>query len=196
MNSFDRRAVLSGGAAAVLAAAAPAWAKLATGDISIGRPDAKVKIVEYASASCPHCARFHNDVFPAIKAKYIDTGKVQLALREILTEPATIAAAGFLMARCRGPSRYFSTLQVVFKQQREMFKAGGVIRVGEAAGLSKKSIEACVSDEAGLAAANASTERAAEAGVVMTPTFFLNGQKAYDGVWPIAEMSAAIDAAL
>ena len=196
MNPFDRRAVLTGGAAAVLASAAPAWAKLATGDISIGRPNAKVKIVEYASASCPHCARFHNDVFPAIKAKYIDTGKVQLTLREILTEPATIAAAGFLMARCRGPSRYFPTLQVVFKQQREMFKAGGMVRVGQAAGLSKKQVEACVSDEAGLAAANASTERAGAAGVVMTPTFFLNGQKAYEGVWPLAEMSAAIDAAL
>jgi protein-disulfide isomerase len=196
MKSFDRRAVLAGGAAACLASAAPAWAGLATGDISIGRPDAKVKIVEYASASCPHCARFHNDVFPAIKKKYIDTGKVQLTLREILTQPATIAAAGFLIARCRGPSHYFPTLQVVFKQQREMFKAGGVIRVGQAAGLSKKSIEACVSDEAGLAAANASTEHAAQAGVVMTPTFFLNGQKAYEGVWPLAEMSAAIDAAL
>jgi protein-disulfide isomerase len=196
MRDWDRRAVLAG--AAGLAIARPAWAapKLAVGDMTIGRPNAKLKLVEYASASCPHCARFHNETFPAFKKAYIDTGKVQLTLREMLTQPANVAAAGFLIARCRGPSRYFPTLATVFKNQREMFKPGGVLRVGQMAGLPKKMVEACVSDEAGLAAANDSTDRAVAEGVEMTPTFILNGTKVHEGFWPFAEMAAALDAAL
>src|SRR3954451_25403400 len=56
-------------------------------DMSIGKPDAKVRVVEYASASCPHCARWNIDVFTVFRAKYVDTGKVRYTLKEYLTEP-------------------------------------------------------------------------------------------------------------
>jgi 2-hydroxychromene-2-carboxylate isomerase len=107
-----------------------------------------------------------------------------------------VAAAGFLIARCKGAKRYFPALQVVFSNQGDLFEPGGVVRVGEEAGLTKAEVEACVSDEAGLAAANASTDRAVAADVKATPTFFLNGNKAHEGFWSLAEMSAVIDAAL
>src|SRR5665213_2186956 len=83
----------------------------------MGDPRAKVTVVEYASASCPHCARFNNDVFPAFKAKYIDTGKVRYVLREFLTEPVQVAAAGFLLARCAGKGKYFGALDDFFHGQ-------------------------------------------------------------------------------
>ena len=79
-----------------------------------------MQVVEYASASCPHCARFDSEVFPAFRAKYVDTGKVRYTLKEYLTEPRGVAAAGFLLARCAGKDRYFPVLDAVFKGQDEM----------------------------------------------------------------------------
>src|SRR6201987_6183796 len=69
-------------------------------DMSMGNPQAKVTVIEYASASCPHCADFNNEVFPAFKAKYIDTGKIHYVFREFITPPAELAMAVFLTARC------------------------------------------------------------------------------------------------
>lgn len=195
MSLIDRRALMALGAGALMAPAL-AQAKIVLGDMSLGPPTAKVKIVEYASASCTHCAHFHTEVFEAFKRKYVDTGKVRYTLREVLTEPAEIAAAGFLLARCRTPKDYFPTLQIVFRNQRAMYEPGGVVRVGQMANIPKDRALACVADEAGLAAANASTDRALAADVQATPTFFLNGNKAHEGFWPLAEMSAVIDAAL
>ena len=83
--------------------------------MSLGDPKAKVRVIEYASASCSHCARFNNEVFPAFKAKYIDTGRVHYTLKEFLTPPVEVAAAAFLLARCTGKDRYFSTLDAVYK---------------------------------------------------------------------------------
>src|SRR5271170_7604643 len=79
-------------------------------DMSLGNPTAKVTVIEYASASCPHCARFNNDVFPAFKTKYIDSGRIHYVFREFLTPPVEVAAAGFLTARCAGKDKYFSVL--------------------------------------------------------------------------------------
>src|SRR6201986_3977149 len=66
-------------------------------DLALGKPDAPVKVYEYASMTCPHCARFAKDVFPAIKEKYIDTGKVLWTMREFPLDPR--ATAGFMLAR-------------------------------------------------------------------------------------------------
>ena len=75
-------------------------------DMIMGKDDAPVTIIEYSSLSCPHCAAFHKDVFPELKTKYIDTGKVRYILREFpLNEPAL---AGTVIARCLEPSRYFA----------------------------------------------------------------------------------------
>src|SRR5215212_7868124 len=75
--TLSRRLILAAAlvAAALPAAAAPGVA--APDDMSLGKPTAPIKIVEYASMSCPHCAHFHETIFPVIKAKYIDTGRAQ-----------------------------------------------------------------------------------------------------------------------
>ena len=91
MMKLNRRAMIALAAAAT-AAMTPALAQETTtaattgegpGDFSLGSPDAKVKLVEYASFTCPHCAHFHDTVFGQLKTDYIDTGKVHFTLREV-----------------------------------------------------------------------------------------------------------------
>src|SRR5258706_3789308 len=119
-------------AAAVIAALALAGCVKTAGsageagpdDMSLGNPNARVKVVEYASASCPHCATFALEDFPAFKAKYVDTGKASFTLKEYLTDPQVLAAGGFLLARCAGKDRYFPVLEAVFRAQNEMVQSG------------------------------------------------------------------------
>jgi hypothetical protein len=72
---------------------------IAANEPSLGKADAPVEFVEYASTSCSHCAEFNNNTFHAFKEKHIDTGEVRYALREIVTAPEPFAQASFLMAR-------------------------------------------------------------------------------------------------
>src|SRR3569623_1453685 len=99
---LNRRAfaVAMTAAAGLLPRVAAAAPSVLPDDMSLGRPTAKIEVIEYASLSCPHCAHFNEAVFPSLKAKYIDTGLVRYTLKEMLTAPATVAAAGFLLARC------------------------------------------------------------------------------------------------
>src|SRR3990170_5512571 len=52
------------------------------GDRVLGKPNAPVTIIEYASLTCPHCRNYHANVFPRVKREYIDTGKVRYIIRE------------------------------------------------------------------------------------------------------------------
>ena len=87
-------------------------------DMALGPKDAAVTITEYASMTCPHCARFAEDVFPKIKADYIDTNKVRYVFREF---PLDIkAAAGAMLARCIAKDdagKYFALIDTLFKSQ-------------------------------------------------------------------------------
>ena len=173
-------------AAAVLLAAGPAMGamtdpKTLPEDMSQGNAKAKVTVIEYASASCPHCARFNNNVFPAFKKKYIDTGKVHYVFREFLTQPVEIAAAGFLLARCSGQAKYFATLDDFFHQQAKLYETGDaktvINAVGGKAGLTEAEVQTCLGDEAAAKALNERVERYADKEKVeYTPTFVINGK--------------------
>ena len=151
-------------------------------DMSLGPANAKVTVIEYASASCPHCARFNNDVFPAFRKKYVDTGKVRYVFREYLTEPVQVAAAGFLLARCAGKPKYFQVLDEFFHGQAHAYETGDVktlvMTAGAHAGLTEAQITACLADQSAAEALNARVERyVKEEGVQYTPTFVINGKK-------------------
>jgi protein-disulfide isomerase len=166
-------------------------------DMSLGSPRAKVELVEYASLSCPHCARFNNDVFPAFRTRYVDTGKVRYTLREMLTPPAQVAAAGFLLARCAGPAKYFKVVDEVFRSQPRWTEGDGDIRpifleIAKNNGLTEPQFDACLSDQAGLAALQARVQTAVSAGVNATPTFFINGKKVGEGEMTLEQLDAAI----
>lgn len=204
MGRLTRRAAILTAAAGAVGVAAPAVAavKAAPGDMSLGNPKAPVHVVEYLSLTCPHCAEFHHEVFPAFKAKYIDTGRVYFTIRELLTAPAQVAAAGFLMARCNGGKNYFPIVEQVFKSHPR-WQAGGSIKpifveIAKANGLTEAQFEACIVDEA---AGNALQKRLEYAigvdKVTGTPTFFVNGVLVPAGHVPtLAELDSAIAKAL
>jgi len=163
-------------------------------DMSLGKADAKVTIVEYASMTCPHCARFHATTLPELKTKYIDTGKARLILREFPFDPR--AEAGFMLARCSGDN-YFPMVDVLFKQQMQW--AGvenakdALLQIARLAGFTQEKFEACLTDQKLLEDVKAVRDRGAkEFGVDSTPTFFINGGR-YPGAMSIAEFSAIID---
>lgn len=195
-----RRAVIALLASAALTGGAVAGPVLApTGDMSLGDPKAKVKVVEVASASCIHCAAFNNEVFPVFKKKYIDTGRVHYTLRELLTPPAEVAAAAFLTARCGGKDKYFTVLDSFFHGLEEMFRtrnAGpNLLKAGAAGGLSEAQVKACVADEAANKALGERVDKAIADGIQSTPTFFVNGKKVAEGEVTLQQLDAAIAAA-
>jgi protein-disulfide isomerase len=151
----------------------------------IGNPNAKVTLVEYASAACPHCARFDAQVFPQLKAKYIDTGKVKYAFREMLVgdeAEVNVAAISFLMARCAGHDKYMDVVEQVFRAQQEIFQSQDVksifVRIAKANGLSEAQLDACLNDKAAVAALNARIDQAEKVDKIdSTPTLIANGKK-------------------
>jgi protein-disulfide isomerase len=166
--------------------------------MGMGNPKAPVTVVEYASAACPHCARFNNNVFPAFKKKYVDTGKVHYVYREYLTDPVPVAAAGALLARCAGRAKYFSVLDDFFHGQAQAYETGDlrglILSVGKNAGMSQDQVEACLQDEAASKALNERVRLYSMEGVDSTPTFVINGKKLadLDHEVQLADLDAAI----
>jgi protein-disulfide isomerase len=163
-------------------------------DKQLGKDDAKVTIVEYASMTCPHCAHFAETTFPELKTKYIDTGKARYILREFPFDPS--AEAGFMLARC-AKDNYFPMVDVLFKQQANWVGVSNtkdaLLQISKLAGFTQESFEACLTDQKLLDDVRSVQKRGAdEFKVDSTPTFFING-KTYKGAMSIAEMSAIID---
>jgi protein-disulfide isomerase len=151
-------------------------------DMALGPADAKVTITEYASMTCPHCAAFNDQVFPKIKAEFIDTGKVRYVFREF---PLDIkAAAGSMLSRCIAngdPSKYFAVTDLLFKSQADWVMKNtteSLSRIGKQAGLSQQQVDDCLKDQALLDKIAADQKYASEVlKVDSTPTFFINGDK-------------------
>jgi len=150
-------------------------------DMALGPKDAAVTIVEYASMTCPHCAAFTEQVFPKLKAAYIDTNKIRFVFREF---PLDIkAAAGAMLARCIAkddPQKYFAAIHTLFKQQETwvMGKTSEQLAlIGKQAGLSEADVDKCLKDQALLDKIAADQKFANEKlKVNSTPTFFINGE--------------------
>ncbi len=179
-------------------AAAPATPPTTTdadGVMVLGFPRAKITVAEYASVGCPHCAHWARTVYPALKAKYIDTGRVRFAFHEMLTGDPALAAAGFMVARCAGVPHYFQVVNQVFAQQAEIEQHGApaLLVVAKAAGLSDTQFNACLADEPALKALGARTEADAKLHQVLgTPTFFVNGVRlSGDGLLPAFDAAIA-----
>ena len=203
MTTLNRRKFLFAVASDLALAAnqMPAWAidldKLnepsEAGDMVLGSPAAKVTIIEYASASCPHCARYHKDTFPLLKHDYIDTGKVRLVFREFPHNQAALAA--FMIARCAPADRYFPLMEAIFATQDAWLKApkDGLFKVARFAGFSHEAFEACLNNKVIAREVIAVQEKAkTEFGVHGVPTFFING-KMIRGAVSIDKMRSIID---
>lgn len=150
------------------------------GDVPLGSPDAKVTIYEYASLTCGHCAAFHKDTFPALKERYIDTGKVRFILREFPLDP--LATAGFMLARCEGNEKYYPITDLLFDRQRAWAFSDKPLdalqQMMRQAGFSQEKFEACLKDQKLYNAVNAVKQRGVDKFKInSTPTFFINGQR-------------------
>lgn len=197
---LNRRSALIAAAAALAAGAAIGAPTPQPDDMSLGNPKAKIEVIEYASLSCPHCGHFNDAVFPTLKSKYIDTGKVKYTLKEMLTEPANVAAAGFLLARCAGPDKYFTVVDQVFRSQPR-WTQGNIkpilAEIGAANGVDAAHFDACLQDQAAVDAVVGRAKRAAEQdGVNSTPTLFINGRKIDTIPQTPQELDAAIAGAI
>ncbi len=163
------------------------------GDIVLGDANAPVTVIEYASMTCSHCATFHNTTFPAMKTKYIDTGKVKYILREFPLDP--LAAGAFMLARCAGKDKYHPLVELLFQKQKEWVVQNPIpplLSIAKQAGFTQESFEACLKDQKVLEGIEAvRTHGAEKLGVNSTPTFFING-KPFRGTLTVEELDKQI----
>ena len=150
------------------------------GEMSEGSDTAEVTIIEYASMTCPHCAAFHNQVYPQLKEKYIDTGKVRLIFREFPLD--RVALAAIMIARCADKSQYFPLVDVLFKQQtvwaRSKDPATELFKVAKVAGFTEDSFNACINNkDVAQGVLDVMNKGRDKFEVQSTPTFFINGKK-------------------
>lgn len=164
-------------------------------DRILGRDDAPVTVIEYSSFICPHCARWHLEVLPAFKARFIDTGQVRLVYRDLPTNPIQLSATAAGVGRCAAPGRFFDVAQALMQGQAAMHASGDASAwfgpAIEATGRPIEEIAACVNGGGFLPALEAEMAGAAEAGVQGTPSFFVNGHRVANGELEI--LSAAIE---
>jgi protein-disulfide isomerase len=170
---------------------------LTADDRILGKPDAPLTIVEYASLTCPHCAHFATQVLPKIKEKWIDTGKAKLVLRDYpLDEPALRAA---MIARCAPPDKFYAFVDTFFADQQQWVLAKDyrtvLARLALLGGMNKSQFDACLADKAGEDKVLQSRLTATQQlNVNATPTFFINGKK-FEGAPEEDPLNAALSQA-
>jgi protein-disulfide isomerase len=149
------------------------------GEMAMGDAKAPITVIEYASMTCPHCAHFSATTFPELKKRYIDTGKVRFIFREFPLDQ--LAAAGFILARCAGPDKYFPLVETLFAQQRDWIvqkPLAPLLAIAKQAGLTQEAFEACLDNREVLEnMEKVRTQAAEKLGVNSTPTFFINGKR-------------------
>ncbi len=184
------------------------------GGFRMGNPDAAVKLVEYASLTCPHCRDFKDESDADLHSKYIATGKISYEYRNFLLNGPDLAAS--VIARCQGPRQFFNLMNAFYATQAQwtepffklspddqkrlaalpqdqqvpaFAKMGGLDAFMKARGMTSAQFDKCVGD---TAAAKKLTDMRDNAtnnlGVTGTPTFFINGVR-QEGVntWPQLE---------
>ncbi|MCK4713506.1 MAG: DsbA family protein [Marinosulfonomonas sp.] len=152
-------------------------------EMALGDKDAPVTVVEYASFTCPHCATFHNNVLPDLKANYINTGKVRFIFREAYFDKYGLWAS--LMARCGGEMRFFGITDILMKDQGAWLGQGdpatvveNLRRIGLTAGLTNENLDACFNDGEQVEALVAwYQQNFTRDNMDSTPSFLINGQK-------------------
>ena len=164
-------------------------------EMSLGRADAPVTIIKYASLTCPHCRRFQLETFPTLKRELIDTGKVRFIIREFpighQSGHATIAW------RCAGPDRFFDVYDRFMKQQpswvSQEVRLDPIFRVVQGVGISRAEFDSCFKNQAMIDGLKWVKERGRKLGVIGTPNFFINGRlvKTVIGMKEIREHVAA-----
>lgn len=166
-------------------------------DMVIGSADAPVEMIEYASYTCPHCAAFHANVYPQLKADYIDTGKVRFVYREVYFDRFGLWAS--MVARCGGEAKFFGITDMIYERQREWTSSGDpatiaqeLRTIGKLAGLDDATLDACMQDADMAQSLVTWYEGNAQAdGINSTPSFVIDGTKYSNMAY--AELQSLLD---
>jgi protein-disulfide isomerase len=186
-----RNILLTLGFALTLALSGPTRAETpaaddGTGDMFIGKADAPITMIAYESLLCPHCAAFHQGTLPKLKSEYVDKGLLKIVFREY---PGTArepwARVPAMMARCLGADRYFSMIDLMFKDQEKWTRAetgqqllDNVAAYGRLAGMTKEQFDGCMKNEKMLRAmADRWREGIEKHGIEGTPHFVIGDQR-------------------
>jgi protein-disulfide isomerase len=169
-------------------------------DIVLGKAEAPLTIVEYASFTCPHCAAFHAENLPKLKAEYIDTGKVKFIQRDVYFDAVGLWAG--ILARCGGDDKYYAVSDMLFDEQKTWLdaKTGDEIaanlrKIGAKAGMTTEQMDACWADKQKVADLVTTFQKNATAdNVEGTPSFVIGGDKVQNQPWD--DMKKIIDAKL
>lgn len=170
---------------------------------TLGTPDAPIKMVEYAAPMCPICARFDINEFPKLKADYIDTGKVFYTFRVFPIGNPDLGAEG--IARCLPKAQYFPFIDFLYRNQDKWDPDGhdipdvraALIAMAGTTGMSAEQAGRCIDDKDTQARTlRIAQDAMARYSVSGTPTFIVDGDKAYTGEWPWGLLKAALDAKL
>lgn len=217
------------GNTATTTAATPAtgqdWTETVTatpeGGFRMGNPDAPVKLVEYASLTCPHCADFSINGAPKLRDEYVRSGKVSWEFRTFVLNAVDVAVS--LMVRCQGEGPFFKLIEQTYAEQKNwapnvsgisnaeftriqglpetqqfsaLAKAGGLDQFFRARGLSDAKAQQCLSDKAALDKLVAMRDHGVNQDKITgTPSFLINGKLA-EGVYDFNTLKAALDTAL
>ncbi len=163
-------------------------------DFVMGQATAPVTIVEYASLTCPHCARFHTQVLPGLKKELVASGKVRLVYRDFPLDQS--AMAGSMLARCAGRDRYFAFLDVLYRDQSNWARARNPVqalsRIALLGGIGKDKFQSCMADKKlQESILKQRLEGSQMYQVNSTPTLLINGQK-FSGGLTLDEIKAVV----
>ena len=150
---------------------------------TLGSNSAPNELVEYASMSCPHCAKFHNEEMEKIVKEYVNTGKVKYIFRDFPLDRA--AMLGSMVAQCQNEERYFPVLNALFRQQEKWIFSEDITdsihKILKQYGITFNEIEDCLkeTDENKNRWEKILETRlkGQQMGVDATPMFFVNGKK-------------------
>lgn len=163
------------------------------GEISMGKANAPVTVIEYMSLTCPHCRAFHQKTFPKFKREFIDSGKVLYIIRE--TPIGRSAGNAAIISRCGSKARTLKLIDLFLNNQSKWVsqdvRLDAIYSVAKKSGMKRAEFDRCLEDKNLLDGVKWVKDRGRKLGVSGTPTFFINGQKVRKPL-TIEEMRAAL----
>ncbi|WP_218460208.1 DsbA family protein [Rickettsia sp. TH2014] len=172
--------------------------KVDDNDMVLGNKKSNVIVVEYFSPTCPHCAYYHQTIFPELKKKYIDTNKIAYVVREFIATKQDLDAA--ILARCKGDINSFVQFHNIILQQQDKWAYSNKYRelltdIGQLGGVPPEEYKQCLNSDKITETLIANTNFVAKAPkFIGTPSFFVNGVQT--GNYSIDSISTAVDKAL
>jgi len=164
----------------------------------IGSGSAQIQMLEFASLTCGHCAKFHNEVFPKIKSEFIDTGKIDFVYKDFPLDKFALKAS--VIARCSGNERFFNFLKVLYSKQKDWTRSSdpfkSLLKIAKFGGLKNDEIKVCVGNksiEDGILKQRLESTKKFD--IKATPTIYLNNKK-YEGDLTYEALKLKIDSLL